>query len=79
MGLEISKLSSTLVLVFAKSFLNLNSQALRAVWSLLTFPWDLYERLLNTTNPDVLVGLEKLLWPLEVLVMASELPNLNGS
>ena len=78
MGLEISKLSSTLVLVFAKSFLNLNSQALM-VWSLLTFPWDLYERLLNTTNPDVLVGLEKLLCALEVLVMASELPNLNSS
>ena len=78
MGLEISKFNSTLVLVFAMSFLNLNSQVLM-VWSLLTFPWDLYERLLNTTNPDVLVGLEKLLWPLEVLVMASELPNLNGS
>ena len=61
MGLEISKFISPLVLVFAKSFLNLNSQALRVVWSLLTFPWDLYERLLNTTNSDVLVGLEKLL------------------
>ena len=78
MGLEISKFNSTLVLVFAKSFMNLNFQALM-VWSLLTFPWDLYERLLNTTNPDVLVGLEKLLWALEVLVMASELPNLNSS
>ena len=78
MGLEISKFNSTLVLVFAMSFLNLNSQVLM-VWSLLTFPWDLYERLLNTTNPDVLVGLEKLLSALEVLVMASELPNLNSS
>ena len=78
MGLEISKFNSPLVLVFAKSFLNLNFQALM-VWSLLTFPWDLYERLLNTTNPDVLVGLEKLLCALEVLVMASELPNLNSS
>ena len=60
MGLEISKFNRTLVLVFTKRFVKLKTLT-PMVCSLLTFPCDLYERLLNATNPDVLVGHEKLL------------------
>ena len=66
MGLEISKFNRTLVLVFNKRFVKLKTLTLM-VGSLLTFLCNLYERLLNATNPDVLVGLEKLLTGYNVL------------
>ena len=49
-----------LLLVFTRGLVNLKSLVLM-IWSLLTLLWDLYERLQSVTNPDVLVGLEKLL------------------